>query len=146
MRCKSAGPGSVIWLSRCMRMPICRCSRTAYWAAAIERCRPTVIGKTMPGNKVRSRTGMMAIASGGNSATGADPLAPALGASRDSTLSTGRLRLLEHNYETAIDAGTANVDVAAGWKAQSSLELSLWKLEPMYDGPAEFRRQRARPG
>ena len=57
--------GSSGLASRCIRMPTWRCSRTACWAAAIEPGRPTLIGRTMPGNSTVLRTGTMISASDG---------------------------------------------------------------------------------
>jgi len=65
IRRPSTCTGSVASASRCISTPTWRCSRTACWAAAIERGRPSVSGSTTPGNSTMSRTGTMIIASGG---------------------------------------------------------------------------------
>src|SRR6476646_7967273 len=145
MRCRSTGSGSATSRSRCIRSPICRCSRTACWAAAIERSRPTVTGMTTPGNSVMSRTGMMAMASEGNGGRVAvcrspdDPVAPLVSIS-----ATCGLHFFQHHQQTTVGRGAANIVVAPVRQAQPALEAALRQLEAMDDGGRELGGKRPR--
>src|SRR5262245_14110729 len=149
MRCMSMGAGSAVSLSRCMRMPTWRCSRTACWAAPMDFGRPTVTGSTTPGNRTRSRTGMMTSASGGSGGMDAAPRAPASwvpfrsGSPGVLNSTTMRLHLPQGDHQTTVDGGPRDVAVASGREADAAGEAALRQLEAMNLGGAELRRQRA---
>src|SRR5712692_10849965 len=120
-----------------MRMPIWRCSRTACWAARIERGRPIVTGSTVPGNSTKLRTGTMISASGGRSGLPPDPLSASAargnGRSGINRRSVGgeASGLLQADHETAVDRGAPHVGVTSARQLDAALELSLRQLEPV---------------
>src|SRR6476646_8779135 len=102
----SPGPGSFTLWSRCIRMPIWRCSRTACCAAATDVGRPTLMGSTMPGNSTVLRTGtMMRESDGRDAAAAVGDLA--------STSATGPLHLAQRDHEATVYAGSPDVLVAS---------------------------------
>src|SRR5580704_6082115 len=142
MRCRSIAAGSATFASRCNRMPTCRCSRMARWAAAIERGRPIVIGSTMPGNRTVLRTGTITSASGGKGGDGAVVL-PLLSsaAPKKFASTTQRLRLLQDDQEAAVGRGSPDRTVAPGRQPHAALEPSLRELEPMDDRGLQLGRK-----
>src|SRR3954447_18166756 len=140
IRCMSMGAGSATSAARCMRMPICRSSRTACCAAAIERPRPMVIGNTRPGNKTRLRTGTIIRASGGNGAMDAAarfPLSSDL--PRNWASVTQLSRFFQRKHETSVAYGVAHRAIAPRRKPHAALESPLGQLETMDDSGAQFR-------
>src|SRR3984957_2304041 len=139
MRCMSSGVGSDTSASRCNKMPTWRWSRTACWAAAIDFCRPSVIGSTRPGNSTVLRTGTMMSASGGR---GGSVVAPDAAWFDDniSASATMRSRFLQGDHQTSIDHRMTYAAVAAGRQAQPAIEAALRQFETMNDGSAERRR------
>src|ERR1044072_73352 len=131
-RCRSIAAGSAISASRCIRTPIWRCSRTACWAAAIERGRPTVIGATMPGNNTIRRTGTMIIASGGSGGVG-----------RGCSSAIGGLRFAQCDDQAAVGGGARAAAIAAGGEPDAPLKPTLRQLDAMDDSRAQLRRQHA---
>jgi len=79
-RCRSTGIGSSIVGSRCNTSPTGRLSRIAVCAATIERCRPKVIGSTVPGNSTRLRVVIRISASSGIAGTPSTGTVPEAGA------------------------------------------------------------------
>src|SRR5579864_1457013 len=130
----SIGAGSAISELRCIRIPTCRWSRTACWAAAIERCRPSVIGKMTPGKSTTVRTGTMISASGGKGGGGAVGR-PALASDPPGNVvsATERLRFLQGDQQAAVGGGPADRAVAPARKAHAALEPALRKLQAMND-------------
>src|SRR5262245_1339291 len=145
-RCMSSGPGSPTSGSRCIRTPTWRCSRTACWAAVIERGRPTVTGSTVPGNSTMSRTGRMMSASGGNG--GSDCAGrPGLCSSglRASMSATRRLHLLQRDHQATVDGRAPHAGIASGRQAHAPLKAALRQLQPMNDGGAQLAREGTNP-
>src|SRR5262245_19710992 len=114
-----------------MTMPIWRCSRTACWAAATERGRPTVTGATMPGNSTILRTGTMISASAGSG-----------GVTRACSSAMACLHFQQSDHQTAIRRRAPDVAIAAGRQPYAALEPSLRQLDAMDDGGAQLGRQR----
>src|ERR1700733_2861506 len=145
MRCMSSGAGSDTSASRCNRIPPCHCWRTACWAAAIDFCRPSVIGSTSPGNSTVLRTGTMMSASAGKGGNVVAP-DPAWFDDNISASATMRSCFLQGDHQTSVDHSMAYAAVAAGRQSQPPIEAALRQLETMNDGGAERRRIGARSG
>src|SRR5438132_6898591 len=141
-RCRSIAAGSAISGSRCITMPTCRCSRTACWAAAIERGRPIVTGSTMPGNRTILRTGTMMSASPGTGAIAAAPLAGAAACATSGSATDGS-NLLQRDQEATVGRGAAHRAVAARRQPHATLEAALRQLEAVDDGGLQLLRQHA---
>src|SRR5580704_4707583 len=140
MRCRSIGAGSAVSEFRCIRIPTGRWSRTACWAAAIERWRPMVIGSMMPGNRTVLRTGTMISASGGKGGSG--PAWPALisDSPGDLVSTTEGLRFLQSDQQAAVGGGTPHRAVAPARQAHAALEPALRQLQAVDGGGAQLGR------
>src|SRR5579871_5097662 len=139
MRCMSSAVGSATSASRCIRMPTWRWSRIACCAAAIDFGRPSVIGRTRPGNSTVLRTGTMISASAG---TGASVPAPPFGASfaSISASATARTRFAEGDHEAAVGDRPARDAVTAGRQPQPPKETTLGQFQPVDDRGAQSAR------
>src|SRR5437763_5780046 len=131
-----------------MRMQIWRCSRTACWAARIERGRPIVTGKIVPGNSTKPRTGAMISASGGTLMPAADPVSASAARHRERWAIKRRSvygelsGLLQADHETAVDRGAPYVGVMPRRQRDAALETPLRQLEPMDHRLAQRGRNR----
>src|SRR6202051_1016620 len=119
----SIGAGSAVSELRCIRIAPGRWSRTACWAAAIERWRPMVIGSMMPGNRTVLRTGTMISASGGRGGSGPEPPLPLVSDTLGDLVSTtGGLQFLQPDQQAAVGGGTPDRAVPPARKAHAALE------------------------
>src|SRR4051794_32723602 len=141
IRLRSSGPGSSASGFRCSRIPTGRCSRKACWAAATDFDRPTVIGKTTPGNRTVLRTGTMISASLGIGTESAWPAAvdeAGLSELTGDIITSHRLRQTQRDasiYREAADR------VSPGGQQNASFESALRKLKAMNPGVAQLDRQ-----
>src|SRR5512142_996261 len=108
-RCMSIPAGSSTPTSRCIRTPICFCSRTACCAAAIDFGRPIVIGITVLGNSTMLRTGTMMIASAGIGAKALFAVALVLLMSASATGASLLGQLGQRDHEAAVDIAALDV-------------------------------------
>src|SRR5215207_4259742 len=149
---RSAGPGLSTVASRCRTTPMGWSSRTACWAAAMDRGRPMAIGATMPGNSTTLRTGRMMRASAGSDAEAEASWAPGepapegatpAGRSKRITVRSPSSGFGEAETQAALGREAAHGVVAAGGQQDAPLEAPLRQFEAMDDGGPQFARQDA---
>src|ERR1700683_3155737 len=139
----STGLGSETSDTRCKRIPASRWSRTACWAAAMDLARPTVIGRTMPGNSTVLRTGTMISASAGKggSVVVCPPAPSAVPFFASISFSaTPRLRLLQSDHQAAVGDGAAHAAIAACRQAHAAVKAALRKFKPVNGGSPQHWR------